>query len=225
MKIGIIDGGSVGQTIGAKLAANGHYVRLGIRKVTDEELAKDRGFAGKLVDWTKETGVKVMTMREAAQHGEIIFNATNGAGAIEALKLAGADALGSKVLVDISNPLDFSHGMPPSILPAYAGNTSLGEEIQKAFPNARVVKALNTIAAAVMVNPGAIPADHDLLIAGEDSRAKTEVSHLAEREFGWKSVVDLGGIKAARGTEHILPLWVILWGVVGTPMFNVKIVR
>jgi 8-hydroxy-5-deazaflavin:NADPH oxidoreductase len=225
MKIGIIGGGSVGQTIGGKLAANGHDVRLGIRKVTDEELAKDRGFAGKLVDWTKETGVKVVTMREAAEHGEILFNATQGAGAIEALTLAGADALGSKVLVDISNPLDFSHGMPPSIMPVYAGNTSLGEEIQKAFPNARLVKAFNTIAAAVMVNPGAIAADHDLLIAGEDARVKAEVSHLAEREFGWKSVVDLGGIKAARGTEHWLPLWVTLWGVVGTPMFNLKIVR
>jgi 8-hydroxy-5-deazaflavin:NADPH oxidoreductase len=215
----------VGQTVGGKLAANGHDVRLGIRKVSDEELAKDRGFAGKLVDWTKETGVKVVTMREAAEHGELLFNATQGAGAIEALKLAGAEALGSKVLVDISNPLDFSHGMPPAIMPAYAGPTSLGEEIQKAFPKARVVKAFNTIAAAVMVNPGAIAADHDLLIAGEDARAKAEVSHLAEREFGWKSIVDLGGIKTARGTEHILPLWVTLWGVLGTPMFNIKIVR
>lgn len=225
MKIGIIGGGSVGQTIGGKLAANGHDVRLGIRNVTVDELAKERQMAKPLGEWAKETGVKVVTMREAAEHGDIIFNATNGAGAIEALTLAGAAALGSKVLVDISNPLDFSHGMPPAILPNYAGATSLGEEIQKTFPKARVVKAFNTIAAAVMVNPGAISGEHDLLIAGEDSRAKAEVEHFAKNEFGWKSVLDLGGIKSARGTEHLLPLWVILWGVTGTPMFNVKVVR
>jgi 8-hydroxy-5-deazaflavin:NADPH oxidoreductase len=225
MKIGIIGGGSVGQTIGAKLAANGHDVVLGIRSVTPEELAKPRQMAKALSEWKAETRAKVATMREAALHGEIIFNATQGSGALEALGLAGADALGSKTLIDISNPLDFSHGMPPAILPAFAGATSLGEEIQKAFPKARVVKAFNTIAAAVMVNPGAIPGDHDLLITGEDSRAKAEVEHLAKHEFGWKSVLDLGGIKSARGTEHLLPLWVILWGVTGTPMFNVKVVR
>jgi 8-hydroxy-5-deazaflavin:NADPH oxidoreductase len=225
MKIGIIGGGSVGQTIGGKLAANGHDVRLGIRNVTPEELARERQMAKPLGAWAAETGVTVVTIGEAAEYGDIIFNATQGAGAIEALTLAGAAALGSKVLVDISNPLDFSHGMPPAILPAYAGATSLGEEIQKAFPKVRVVKAFNTIAAALMVNPGAISGDHDLLIAGEDGRAKAEVEHLAKREFGWKSVVDLGGIKSARGTEHLLPLWVILWGVTGTPMFNVKVVQ
>lgn len=225
MKIGIIGGGSVGQTIGGKLAANGHDVRLGIRNVTPEELAKDRQMAKPLGAWAAETGVKVVTMREAAEHGEIVFNATNGAGAIEALTLAGAEALGSKVLIDVSNPLDFSHGMPPAILPAYAGGTSLGEEIQKAFPNARVVKAFNTISAPVMINPGTISGSHDLLIAGEDAEAKAEVEKLAKREFGWQSVVDLGGLKAARGMEHWLPLWVTLWGVTGTPMFNLKIVR
>ena len=225
MKIGIIGGGSVGQTIGGKLAANGHDVRLGIRNVTPEELAKDRQMAKPLSAWAAETGAKIVTMREAAGHGDIVFNATQGAGAIEALTLAGAEALGSKVLVDISNPLDFSHGMPPAILPRYVGATSLGEEIQNAFPKARVVKAFNTIAAAVMINPAAISGEHDLLIAGEDSRAKAEVGHLAKHEFGWKSVLDLGGIKSARGTEHLLPLWVILWGVMGTPMFNVKVVR
>jgi 8-hydroxy-5-deazaflavin:NADPH oxidoreductase len=225
MKIGIIGGGSVGQTIGGKLAANGHDVQLGIRNVTAEELAKERQMAKTLGEWTKETGAKIVTMREAAEHGDIIFNATSGAGAIEALTLAGAAALGSKVLVDISNPLDFSHGMPPAILPNYAGATSLGEEIQKAFPNARVVKAFNTIAAAVMINPGALSGEHDLLISGEDARAKAEVEHLANHEFGWKSVIDLGGIKSARGMEHWLPLWVTLWGVTGTPMFNLKVVR
>lgn len=225
MKIGIIGGGSVGQTIGGKLTANGHDVVLGIRNVTPQELAKDRQMAKPLSAWAAETGAKIVTMREAAEHGDIIFNATQGAGAIAALTLAGADALGSKVLVDISNPLDFSNGMPPAILPHYAGATSLGEEIQKAFPKARVVKAFNTISAAVMINPAAISGEHDLLIAGEDSRAKVEVEHLAKHEFGWKSVLDLGGIKSARGTEHLLPLWVILWGVTGTPMFNVRVVR
>jgi 8-hydroxy-5-deazaflavin:NADPH oxidoreductase len=225
MKIGIIGGGSVGQTLGRKLSANGHDVVLGIRNPTDAEIDKERGYASTLREWLKDQTAKVASMADAAEHGEIIFNTTFGEHAIAALKLAGAAYLKGKLLVDVSNPLDFSYGMPPSILPHYTGRTSLGEEIQKAFPNVKVVKAFNTMNAAVMVNPAEIAGDHDLLIAGNDADAKATFKSLATKEFGWKSIIDLGSIESARGMELILPLWVNLWGVSGTPMFNFKIAK
>jgi 8-hydroxy-5-deazaflavin:NADPH oxidoreductase len=225
MKIGIIGGGSVGQTLAAKLIANGHDVRLGIRNPSSEELAKERAMAKPLVEWSKETGGKVVSFADAAKHGEVIFAATHGATAIDALKLAGTENLKSKVLVDVSNPLDFSKGMPPSLLPQYDHATSLGEETQKAFPEARVVKAFNTISAFAMVDAGFVPGDHDLFIAGNDAAAKKTVEDIARKEFGWKSIVDLGDIVGARATEHLLPLWVRLWMIGGTPKVGFKLVR
>jgi 8-hydroxy-5-deazaflavin:NADPH oxidoreductase len=225
MKIGIIGGGGVAQAIGGKLKANGHDVVIGIRNPSDAELAKERQMAKPLKDWIKETGAKVASFADAAKHGDILVNATNGGASIEALTQAGAANIGNKILIDIANPLDFSKGMPPSLLPAYAYGTSLGEEIQKAFPDAKVVKTLNTISNTIMINPGAIAKDHDLLMAGNDTEAKAKVTALVKKEFGWTSVVDLGDIAGARGTEHILPLWVRLWGVLGTPTFNIKIVK
>jgi 8-hydroxy-5-deazaflavin:NADPH oxidoreductase len=224
MKVGVIGGGSVGQTMAEGLAARGHDVRLGIRSVTPEDLAKDRGHAPRLSDWQARTGIAIVTMDRAAAHGEVVLNATQGAASLAALTLAGAGNLSGKVLVDIANPLDFAHGMPPFLMPAYAQGQSLGEAIQAAFPQARVVKAFNTVAAAVMVNPASIPGDHDLFIAGNDAAAKGTVSDLA-RGFGWSSIVDLGGIAGARASEAILPLWITLWGVLGTPTFNLRAVR
>jgi 8-hydroxy-5-deazaflavin:NADPH oxidoreductase len=225
MKIGIIGGGGVAQAIGGKLKANGHDVMIGIRNPIDTELAKERQMAKPLKEWMKDTGGKVASFAKAAKHGEILVNATSGGASIEALTQAGAENIGSKILIDIANPLDFSKGMPPSLLPAYDHGTSLGEEIQKAFPKARVVKTLNTISNAIMINPESIAGDHDLLMAGNDADAKATVTALVKKEFGWKSVIDLGDITGARGTEHILPLWVRLWGVMGTPAFNIKIVK
>jgi 8-hydroxy-5-deazaflavin:NADPH oxidoreductase len=225
MKIGIIGGGGVAQAIGGKLKDNGHDVMIGIRNPSAAELAKERQMAKPLTDWIKDTQGKVASFADAARHGEILVNATSGGASIQALTQAGAENIGSKILIDISNPLDFSKGMPPSLLPAYNHGTSLGEEIQKAFPKAKVVKALNTISNAIMINPGTIAHDHDLLMAGNDADAKATVTALVKKEFGWKSVIDLGDISGARGTEHILPLWVRLWGVLGTPAFNIKVVK
>jgi 8-hydroxy-5-deazaflavin:NADPH oxidoreductase len=225
MKIGIIGGGGVAQAIGGKLKANGHDVMIGIRNPIDTELAKERQMAKPLKEWMKDTGGKVASFAQAAKHGELLINATSGGASIEALTQAGDDNIGSKILIDIANPLDFSKGMPPSLLPAYDHGTSLGEEIQKAFPKAKVVKTLNTISNAIMINPAAIAGDHDLLMAGNDTEAKATVTALVKKEFGWKSVIDLGDISGARGTEHILPLWIRLWGVMGTPAFNIKIVK
>jgi 8-hydroxy-5-deazaflavin:NADPH oxidoreductase len=225
MKIGIIGGGSVGQTLATKLIANGHDVRLGIRNPIPSELAKDRTFAKPLVEWVKETGGKVVTFADAASHGEIIINATSGGGSIEALTQAGAAHLKGKVLIDIANPLDFSRGMPPGLLSQYSQFTSLGEEIQKAFPDTHVVKAFNTISAFAMVDASFVPGDHDLFVAGNNADAKQTVMNLARKEFGWKSFVDLGDIVGARATEHLLPLWVRLWMIGGSPKVNIKLVR
>ena len=224
MRIGIIGGGVVGQTMAAGLMAQGHEVRLGIRDPSTASLAQQRAQALPLADWQAKAGGRVVTIAEAANFGEVVMNATSGHASLEALRLAGAEALNDKVLVDIANPLDFSQGMPPFLLRDYAGPTSLGEAIQAAIPKARVVKAFNTIAAAVMVEPARVPGEHDLFIAGDDDEAKSLVTEIA-RGFGWRRIVDLGDIKGARASESLLPVWVRLWGVTGTPDFNLHLAR
>lgn len=214
MKVGILGSGVVGQTIGGKLVELGHDLVMGTRD------------AGKLQEWLGKVGGKarVGSFANAAAHGEIIFNCTSGAGAIEALKMAGERNLNGKVLIDISNPLDFSKGMPPSLL--VSNTDSLGEQIQRAFPAAKVVKTLNTVNARLMTNPKQIAdGNHDIFISGNDTGAKAQVADVLKSWFGWKNVIDLGDISTARGTEMYLPLWVRLWGALQTPVFNIKIVR
>lgn len=225
MKIGMIGGGSVGQTIAAKLITNGHDVVIGIRTVSPDELTKARNYTATLAEWQAATGGRVVTMAEAAAHGEIVFNVSSGMSSIAALTLAGAANLDGKILIDVANPLDFSQGMPAFLNKDLSGTTSLGEEIQKAFPKVRVVKAFNTVAANIMVDPSLVPGDHDLLMSGNDSAAKSTVADFARREFGWNSIIDLGDIRGARAAEHMLPVWLRLWGVIGSPMFNIKVVR
>ena len=220
----MIGGGGVGQTLGAALRAQGHDVVIGVRDPSPAELAKARSNAQPLADWAAQTGGRVGSFAEAAAAGDLIFNVTQGQHSLAALAAAGAANLGGKVLVDVANPLDFSRGMPPFLDPALSGPTSLAEEIQKAFPQVRVVKAFNTIAAPVMVNPGLIPGDHDLFIAGNDAGAKAEVAAIA-RSFGWEGIVDLGDIVGARATESLLPIWVRLWMTGGSPLVNLRVVR
>jgi predicted dinucleotide-binding enzyme len=155
---------------------------------------------------------------EAATFGEVVFNCTKGDRSLDALRQAGAAALDGKVLVDVANPLDFSRGMPPSL--AVCNTDSLGEQIQREFPRARVVKTLNTMNASVMVNPSLVPGDHDVFVSGNDSAAKSLVRDILEKGFGWRSVVDLGDITTARGTEMLLPIWLRLWAVFKTPNIN-----
>lgn len=216
MKIGIFGTGMAGAAIGNKLVSLGHDVKMGSRTANNE----------KAVAWAKAAGDKASqgTFADAAGFGELLFNCTQGAGALDALKAAGAGNLKGKILIDISNPLDFSQGMPPSL---FAGNTdSLGERIQAAFPDTRVVKTLNTVTAEIMVNPGKIGGgDHHLFISGNDEGAKATVGELLKTQFGWKNLVDLGDITTARGTESYLPLWIRLWGSLKTAEFNIKIVR
>lgn len=224
MRIGMIGGGGVGQTLGAGLIAKGHEVVIGIRNPSTDELAKTRPQGETLNDWIAKTGGTVADYATAAKGAEIVFNVTPGQHSLEALRAAGAANLASKVLVDVANPLDFSAGMPPFLDPAFAGATSLGEQIQAAFPEARVVKAFNTVAAAVMVTPGLVPGDHDLFISGNDAVAKEVVRGIAQ-DFGWTSFADLGDLVGARAQEAVLPVWVRLWMAGGTPLVNLKVVR
>jgi predicted dinucleotide-binding enzyme len=224
MKIGMIGSGSVGQTLGAGLAALGHEVTIGIRAPSAAEMEKPRQNAETLAAWAARTGARVAGFAEAAGGADMVFNATRGDASLAALGAAGAANLTGKVLVDVANPLDFSKGMPPFLIPALSGPTSLGEEIQKAFPEARVVKAFNTIAAAVMVDPGKIPGEHDLFLAGNDAGAKDAVAEIA-RGFGWTRIVDLGDIVGARASEALLPFWVRQWMTGGTPLVNIRVAR
>jgi predicted dinucleotide-binding enzyme len=215
MRIGVLGTGVVGQTLATKMVDVGHDVVMGSRHAANDTAAE---WVASVAD-----GGRADTFAGAAEHGEIVVNATSGQASLAALGLAGADNLAGKVLVDVANPLDFSHGMPPTL--TVANTDSLGEQIQRAFPAARVVKALNTVNASVMVSPGDLPSPTNLFVAGNDAGAKATVVGLVE-SFGWtaEQIVDLGDITAARGMEAYLLLWVRTMQVLGTAAFNVSIV-
>jgi len=215
MKIGVFGTGTVGNTIATKLAKLGHEVKMGSRTAGNAKAA----------EWVKASGAKASqgTFAEAAAFGELLFNCTSGVGALAALELAGKKNIGSKILVDVSNPLDFSKGMPPSL--TVCNTDSLAEQIQRAFPEAKVVKALNTMNANLMVDPSLLKGDHDVFVCGNDADAKAQVTELLKGGFGWKHVVDVGDLTAARGQEMFVIFWVRLFSAGGSPMFNVHVVR
>ncbi len=227
MKIGVFGTGIVGQTISEKLVQVGNDVMIGTRDkdATLTRKAKDNFGRPGFGDWIRNNPkVKVAEYPAAAEFAELIVNATNGMGSMQALEEAGEKNLKGKVIVDISNPLDFSKGMPPTL---FVSNTdSLGEQIQRRFPEAKVVKTLNTMNAYVMVNPGLLSEDHTVFLSGNDAAAKSAVKQLLS-SFGWKehNMLDMGDLTSARGVEQILPLWVRLLGTLKTPMFNFKIVK
>ena len=213
MKFGVLGTGMVGLAISNRLAELGHEVMIGTREPSKS--------GDKLK--SKNEAVKVGTFAESAAFGQILFNATNGAGALEALNMAGESNLNGKVLVDISEPLDFSNGMPPSL---FVSNTdSLGEQIQRAFTQVKVVKTLNTITANVMVYPQHVAnGDHHVFVSGNDAQAKEQVVDIL-KSFGWIHILDLGDITTARATEMYIAIWLRLWGTLGTGMFNIKVMK
>ena len=225
MKIGVLGTGIVGQTIAAKLASLGHEVAIGTRDVASlmartEVSQLNEPFSAWIA---KNPAIKVAEFSEAAAHGEIVFNATSGARSMEALGQAGADNLSGKIIVDLGNPLDYSRGMPPSL--TVSNTDSLGEQIQRTFPEARVVKTLNTVNALVMVNPQQVAGgDHHVFVSGNDAGAKAEVTAILKDWFGWRHVVDLGDITSARAAEMFLPIWVQISASIGTWIFNIRIV-
>jgi predicted dinucleotide-binding enzyme len=217
----------VGQTISGKLVELGHEVMVGTRDVA-KTLARTEphpyGFPPFSVWQQQHPAVKLGTFAEAAAHGEIVINATNGTASVAALQSAGEANLTGKLLIDIANPLDFSQGMPPTL--AFCNTDSLGEQIQRTFPNVRVVKTLNTVTAGLMVNPRQLAdGEHYIFVSGDDAAAKAQVVNWLTTWFGWKQVIDLGDITTARGTEMYLPLWLRLWGALGTGIFNIQVVK
>ncbi len=214
MNIGILGTGVVAQTIGSKLVQLGHSVMLGSRTEANP----------RAVVWAKEEGGNALfgTFAEAAAFGEIIFNCTLGTASLDALQQAGAENMKGKILIDLSNPLDYSTGPTPAL--SVCNTDSLGEQIQRAFPETRVVKTLNTMNVNVMVNPTIIPGDHDAFVSGNDIEAKAQVINILKKWFGWHSVIDLGDITTSRGVEMLVPLWLRLWGVIDSSKFNFKIV-
>jgi predicted dinucleotide-binding enzyme len=197
MKIGVLGTGMVGRAISGKLEELGHDVRVGSRTAGDG----------------------VVEFADAAAHGEIVFNCTNGAASLDALGAAGD--LAGKIVIDVANPLDFSGGGPALFTDT---TDSLGERIQTAFPDARVVKSLNTINCNLMVDAASVPGDHVVFVCGNDHDAKTRTRELLG-EFGWPAerVIDLGDITGARAAEHYLLLWIRLMGVTGGPSFNISV--
>jgi hypothetical protein len=218
MKLAVLGTGSVGQALGGRLLELGHDVVIGTR---DPEATRQRGESfGAWLEAHPAAGLA--TFAEAAATAELVVNATSGFGALPALEAAGADNLAGKVVLDISNPLDFSAGFPPTLF--VKDTDSLGEQIQRAFPQARVVKTLNTLTAALMVNPKDLGEESSVFVSGNDEAAKATVTELLQ-SFGHTDVIDLGDISTARGTEMLLPVWLRLMGSLGTATFNFKIVR
>jgi predicted dinucleotide-binding enzyme len=226
MRIAVLGTGPVGQAVAGALAELGHQVVVGTRDPVAAlaRTAPDSfGNPGFGVWRDQHPGVGVAGLAEAAAAGEVVINATNGVGSIAALEAAGEDQLAGKVVMDIANPLDFSTGMPPSL--TVCNTDSLGEQIQRRFPAARVVKALNTMTASLMVDPGRVAGgEHTTFVCGDDGEAKKTVTALVA-SLGHRDIIDLGDISTARGTEMYLPLWTRLWTALGTPMFTIKVVR
>jgi predicted dinucleotide-binding enzyme len=226
MKVGILGTGTVGRALAEGFTREGHEVVIGTRDV-DALMARSEPdgmgnppFAAWLAD---HTDVAVGPFHEAGAHGEILVNATLGSASVDVLREAGlADAPG-RIVIDASNALDHSGGFPPSLF--VANTDSLAEQIQREFPDARVVKACNTMTAALMTNPGLLAgADHSIPICGNDDDARRQVAELL-RSFGWRDVVDLGDLTAARGMEAYVLFWLRLYTATGSPIVNTKIVR
>ena len=216
MKIGVLGTGMVGNALATKLVQIGHQVMMGSRTASS-----DTG-----QEWLRSVGGKgqIGTFANAAAFGELIISCTNGANSVAALRQASEANLRGKIVIDVSNPLDMSQ-KPPTL--TFCNTDSLGERIQREFPEAIVVKALNTVNCDVMVNPSVVPGDHNLFICGNDVAAKAKVAQFIAENFAWKrdNIVDFGDISNSRGTEMYLVLWIRFWGKLGTPHFNIHIVR
>jgi 8-hydroxy-5-deazaflavin:NADPH oxidoreductase len=226
VRIGILGTGIVAPTLAPALAERGHEVMVGTRDPEQTLARTDPDMYGRppFRVWHEEhSDIALGTFAESAAHGEVVVNAINGGASMDGLRAAGEESLAGKALLDVSNPLDFSHGMPPSLL--VCNTDSLAEQIQRAFPATKVVKSLNTMNASVMVDPGGLgDGDHTVFVSGNDAGAKSTVVELL-RSLGWTDIIDLGDLTTARGAEMVLPIWVSIFGALETPQSNIKIVR
>lgn len=212
MKIGVLGTGAAGQTVAAKLVAMGHDVMMGARAADNPKVL---GFA-------ERTGGRAGTFAAAAAHGDMVINCTRGDTSLATLSNLAAELKG-KILLDVANPLDFSKGFPPHL--TVSNTDSLAEQIQRALPETLVVKSLNTVNAAVMIEPARVPGPHTVFVSGNDRKAKGRVMDFL-RSLGWQSIIDLGDITSARAAEQLLPLWVRLFTALGNnPIFNIAVMK
>jgi predicted dinucleotide-binding enzyme len=217
----------VGRALAGRLGGLGHDVVIGTR---DVERTLERADAGMFDtppyrEWQKANPeVRLLEFADAGAHAELVLNATSGEISLAALQSVGAANLAGKVLIDLALPLDFSEGMPPKL--TVVNSDSLGEQIQRAFPDARVVKTLNTVFFDVMIDPARVPGKHNIFLAGEDDEAKDSARGFLE-QFGWprERMIDLGGIKSARATEMYMQLYFQLAHVLDTFDFNISVVQ
>jgi 8-hydroxy-5-deazaflavin:NADPH oxidoreductase len=221
---GVLGTGTVGQTLAGKLAALGHEVHMGTRDVAASQARTDAGWGAEpLSTWLEANpSVELATFHDAMAASDILINATSGSVSVNVLALGDPADLDGKILIDIGNPLDFSGGD----LDLTVGITdSLGETLQRTYPSLRVVKTLNTVTSAVMVDPASVGGgDHTMFVAGNHDAAKAAVTQMLH-SFGWRDVVDLGDISGARGMEAMLILWLRSRMTFDNAMFNVKLVR
>lgn len=225
MDVAILGTGMVGRALAGRLDELGHTVTMGTRDVeaTRAREAPDTDTETPSAWLAHHPGVRLETFREATAEVDLVVAALHGDGVLAALEAAGEDHLAGRVLLDVSNPLDFSAGFPPTL--SVCNTDSLAEQVQRRFPDARVVKSLNTVNAAVMVDPGGLAdGDHTVFVSGDENEARSLVTGLLE-EFGWNDVLDLGPLSTARGTEMYLALWLRLMGAVGTPRVSIRVVR
>ena len=225
MKTAVLGTGMVGRALAARHDDHGHSVVVGTRDPAATLARTDGDAMGNppFGEWHRDhRSVELAPFADAASGADLLVNASSGAATLDVLRLAGGDALGDTVLLDISNPLDFSAGFPPTLF--VKDTESLAERVQAAFPRLRVVKALNTLTAALMVDPRSLGASSTVFVSGDDADAKRVVVTLLE-SFGHDDVIDLGGLETARGTEMYLPLWLRIMGALRTGTFNVKVVR
>jgi len=214
MKIGILGTGMVGETLGTRFVQMGHQVKMGSRTANNENAAK----------WAAKNGTAASagTFAQAAEFGEMVFLCLKGDVQMDVIRSVGERPFGSKPVVDVSNPLDFSHGMPPSL--SICNTNSLGEEVQKALPAAKVIKTLNIVNCEIMIEPNKAGQQPTMFICGNDSAAKASVTLLL-KDLGWADIIDLGDITKARATEMLLPIWLSLMQTLGHVHFGFKIVR
>jgi predicted dinucleotide-binding enzyme len=220
MKVAVLGTGVVGESIASALVNQDNFVMMGSRTANNE----------KAMAWVKKAGSRASagSFNEAAGFADIIFICLNGEHVLDVVKTLNEDAVRNKIIVDITNPLDFTKGMPPGILEGLGNTTSLGEEVQKLLPNSYVIKTLNTVNYKLMVDARLInDGDHNLFVCGNNPDAKNKVMHLLVDNFYWRAdkVIDLGGIEIARCVEAIVPFWVAVYQKLGTPLFNFKIVK
>lgn len=218
MKIAVLGTGMVGRSLAGRFAELGHEVTMGTR---DPAQTRERG--DEASDWLADhANVGLATFADAAAGSDLVVHAGNGQAALDVLGAAGADNLAGKVLIEVSNPLDFSAGFPPTMF--VKDTDSLGEQVQRAFPEARVVKTLNTLNADLMAHPEVLGEPTTVFMSGDDEAAKEVVAGLL-KSFGHADVLDLGDISTARGTEMYLPLWLRAMGAIGHATFNIRVVR